>query len=64
MGPDLDNEFLNRLHAAALRARASGFEGIAEAIEAILERELKRHDVPTNGVGDNDDSEPSSTRSD
>ncbi|MDJ1007378.1 MAG: hypothetical protein QNJ13_06080 [Paracoccaceae bacterium] len=30
------------MHAAALRARASGFTGTAEAIEEILNRELVR----------------------
>ncbi len=38
----MDEDFIERLHAAALRARASGFEGVAEAIEEILKRELEK----------------------
>lgn len=64
VGPDLDNEFVNRLHAAALRARASGFDGIAEAIEEILERELARSEDLPNNVADNDDTEPKARQSD
>ncbi|MEL7014413.1 MAG: hypothetical protein AAFO72_14200 [Pseudomonadota bacterium] len=45
MGPDLDEDYVKRLHAAALRARASGFDGVADAIEEILRREMGDDDV-------------------
>ena len=36
----MDDDFVKRLHAAALRARASGFDGVANAIEEILRDEV------------------------
>ena len=50
-----DVDFLARLQEAALRARASGFEATAEAIEAIVLREVERQSKPraarTDGAG-------------
>jgi len=37
-----EEDFLSRLRSAALRARASGFDGTAAAIEDILREEIER----------------------
>ena len=48
-------DFLARLEAAALRARGSGFEGTAAAIEDILRAELAREARPAE---ERDDEQP------
>ncbi|MEO1239042.1 MAG: hypothetical protein AAFW64_05155 [Pseudomonadota bacterium] len=43
---------MKRLHAAALRARASGFDGVADAIEEILRREMGDDEVAPPAAND------------
>lgn len=50
-----EEDFLERLKAAALRARGSGFEGTAAAIEDILRGELARKARPAD---ERDDEQP------
>lgn len=47
-----EEDFLARLEAAALRARGSGFEGTAAAIEDILRVELAREARSTGAADD------------
>lgn len=38
----MDSDFLRRLHAYAVRARASGFDAVADSLEEIIRDELAR----------------------